>query len=63
MQFKEVIGHEDIKKKLIQAKKDGRVSHAQLILGPEGTHKLGLAIAYAQFLNCENPSENDSCGV
>lgn len=63
MQFKEVIGHDDVKRKLIQAKKDGRVSHAQLILGPEGTHKLGLAIAYAQFLNCENPSENDSCGV
>ena len=62
MRFRDVIGHEEVKKKLIQAKKDGRVSHAQLILGPEGSHKLAMAIAYAQFLNCENPSETDSCG-
>lgn len=63
MQFKDVIGHADIKRKLIQTVKDMRVSHAQLVYGPEGTHKIALAIAYAQFINCENPSENDSCGV
>lgn len=40
-----------------------RVSHAQLFIGPEGCGKLALAFAYAQYLNCENPSESDSCGV
>lgn len=63
MQFKDVIGHSEIKRKLIQTVKDKRISHAQLIYGPEGTHKIALAIAYAQYINCENPSENDSCGV
>ncbi len=63
MQFKDVIGHAEIKRKLIQTIKDKRVSHAQLVLGPEGTHKVALAIAYAQFINCENPAEKDSCGV
>jgi DNA polymerase-3 subunit delta' len=43
--------------------KEGRVSHAQLFLGPEGSGKLALAIAYAQYLNCKSPTEIDSCGV
>lgn len=63
MQFKDVIGHAEVKRKLIQTIKDKRVSHAQLVLGPEGTHKIALAIAYAQYINCENQGETDSCGV
>lgn len=63
MQFKEVIGHKKIKEKLIQTVKENRVSHAQLFLGAEGSGTLALAIAYAQFLSCENKQENDSCGV
>ena len=62
MQFKEIKGYDSIKKKLIQTVKSNRVSHAQLFLGPEGNAKLALAIAYAQYINCENPAE-DSCGV
>ncbi|MBR5604647.1 MAG: DNA polymerase III subunit delta [Bacteroidales bacterium] len=62
MLFSQIIGHEDIKKKLIQSVKDNRVAHAQLFLGPEGTGKLALAIAYAQYINCTNKKENDSCG-
>ncbi|MBR4156113.1 MAG: DNA polymerase III subunit delta' [Bacteroidales bacterium] len=63
MLFSQIIGHEDIKKKLIQSVKDNRVAHAQLFLGPEGTGKLALAIAYAQYINCTDKKENDSCGV
>ena len=63
MLFSEIIGHEDIKKKLVQSVKDNRVAHAQLFLGPEGSGKLALAIAYAQYINCANRTENDSCGV
>ena len=62
MLFSQIIGHEDIKKKLIQSVKENRVAHAQLFLGPEGTGKLALAIAYAQYINCTNKKENDSCG-
>ncbi len=62
MLFSQIIGHEDIKKKLIQSVKDNRIAHAQLFLGPEGNGKLALAIAYAQYINCSNKKENDSCG-
>jgi len=66
MQFSEIIGQEVIKKKLIQTVLDQRVSHAQLFFGPEGNEKLALAIAYAQFINCQNRSSGihpDSCGI
>lgn len=63
MQFKEVIGQKNIKEKLINTIKENRVSHAQLFLGSEGSGNLALAIAYAQYISCENKLENDSCGV
>ncbi|MBD1433323.1 hypothetical protein H8B06_10830 [Sphingobacterium sp. DN00404] len=63
MQFKDIIGHRTIKAHLVQTVKDNRVSHAQLFLGPEGSGSLALAVAYAQYINCEKPSENDSCGA
>lgn len=63
MLFADVIGHEDLKKRLIQSVKESRVSHAQLFLGPEGSGKMPLALAYAQYINCTNRSESDSCGV
>lgn len=63
MLFSDIIGHEDIKNKLIQSVKDNRVAHAQLFLGNEGTGKLALALAYAQYINCTNKGENDSCGI
>ena len=63
MQFKDIIGQHTIKMHLVQTVKDTRVSHAQLFLGPEGSGSLALAVAYAQYINCENPLENDSCGT
>lgn len=63
MLFSEIIGQEELKKRLIQSVKEGRVSHAQLFLGSEGCGKLPLALAYAQYINCTNRSESDSCGV
>ena len=63
MKFADIIGQAEVKKKLLQTVKENRVSHAQLFFGTEGTGKLALAIAYAQYINCENKSETDSCGV
>jgi DNA polymerase-3 subunit delta' len=64
MQFSDIIGQEEVKKHLIQTIKENRISHAQLFLGPEGSGGLALALAYAQFISCENRSaeQNDSCG-
>ncbi|RLD52521.1 MAG: DNA polymerase III subunit delta [Bacteroidetes bacterium] len=63
MFFKDIAGHKAIKQKLIGAVQQNRVSHALLFSGPEGNGKLSLAIAFAQYLSCENKSENDSCGT
>lgn len=62
MLFKEIIGQKNIKQRLIQTVSDGRISHAQLFLAPEGAGGLALAIAYAQYISCPNRSESDSCG-
>ncbi len=62
MQFKDIVGQETVKAHLIKTVKDGRISHAQLFLGPEGSGSLALAVAYAQYICCEQPLENDSCG-
>lgn len=62
MQFKEIIGQETIKQQLIQTVAENRVSHAQLFLSCEGSGALPLAIAYAQYINCLEPTPQDSCG-
>ncbi len=41
---------------------DGRIPHAQLFYGPEGSGNLAIALAYAQFLNCRDRQADDSCG-
>ncbi|GHT80168.1 DNA polymerase III subunit delta [Bacteroidia bacterium] len=63
MLFAQIIGHEVLKQKLIHAAEQGRISHAQLFVGNEGRGTLALATAYAQYLNCANPTPTDSCGV
>ena len=63
MLFKEIIGNSSVKKQLIEAVRNNRISHAQLFSGKSGSAKLALALAYAQFLNCENRTAVDSCGI
>ncbi len=63
MLFKEITGQQTVKKRLIQTVNDSRVSHAQLFFGPEGSGKLALAIAYAQYINCKDRTEEDACGT
>jgi len=63
MQFKDIIGQQAIKEHLIQTVKENRISHAQLFLSCDGSGALGLAIAYAQYINCLNKTATDSCGT
>jgi len=63
MQFNQIVGQAAIKQRLVNTVIENRVSHAQLFLGPEGSGSLALAVAYAQFLSCEDKQPDDSCGV
>ena len=63
MRFCEIIGQDEVKKQLRQAVREGRIAHAQLFTGISGVGKLGLALAYAQYIACPNRTEVDSCGV
>lgn len=62
MLFREIIGQEEVKQKLRQSVRDGRIAHAQLLTGESGVGKLALALAYAQYVNCPNRGEEDACG-
>ena len=63
MQFKDVIGQDAIKQRLITSVRENRVPHAQLFLGSVGSGTLPLALAYAQYILCPNRTATDSCGV
>lgn len=62
MQFSEILGHSHIKKHLIYSADAGRIPHAQLFVGPEGSGVLPMAIAYAQYILCRNSNGENSGG-
>jgi DNA polymerase-3 subunit delta' len=63
MNFSQIPGQTEVINKLLRSVKEERVSHAQLFTGPEGCGSLALALAYAQYISCENKTPNDSCGI
>ncbi|MBC2843877.1 ATP-binding protein [Winogradskyella flava] len=68
MQFSEVLGQNHIKNHLSTSVDAGRIAHAQLFVGPEGSGTLPMALAYAQYILCgntngENTGGNDSCNL
>ncbi|MEE1183162.1 MAG: hypothetical protein UHZ06_01595, partial [Paludibacteraceae bacterium] len=62
MQFKDIIGQQPIKQRIIGLIQENRLPHALLLWGNEGIGKLGLSIALAQYLLCSNRQEGDACG-
>lgn len=68
MLFEDILGQEYIKKHLTQSVDNGRIPHAQLFVGPEGSGTLPMAIAYAQYILCvnaqgENNTGNQTCNL
>ena len=53
VQFEKGIGQKEIKEQLIQMVQHNRLSHALLFLGKEGSGALALALAFAQYIVCE----------
>ncbi|MBL7811728.1 MAG: hypothetical protein JNL57_05850 [Bacteroidetes bacterium] len=62
MLFADIPGQDALKNRLRSGRSTGRVPHAQLFLGAEGSGNLALALAYLQYLHCSEVSETDSCG-
>jgi DNA polymerase-3 subunit delta' len=68
MLFSEILGQSHIKSHLTRSADAGRIPHAQLFIGPEGSGTLPAAIAYAQYILCtntdgENKNGNTACNV
>ncbi len=66
MLFSEVLGLPHIKNHLTTTANRGRIPHAQLFTGNHGSGLLPMAIAYSQYILCnnrndENIGENTSC--
>jgi DNA polymerase-3 subunit delta' len=53
MQFSTIIGQKETKQQLIELVQQNRLSHALLFLGNEGSGALPLALAFAQYIVCE----------
>ena len=62
MHFTRVVGQQKLKKRLISEVNSGKIGHAQMFLGKPGYGGLALALAFVQYLFCENREETDSCG-
>lgn len=68
MLFSDILGQTHIKNHLTTSANYGRIPHAQLFVGKEGVGTLAMAIAYAQYVICnnvegENNSDNNSCNL
>ena len=68
MRFSQILGQDYIKNHLVKSASSGRIPHAQLFVGPEGCGTLPMAIAYAQYILCqnsgnENEGGNESCNL
>lgn len=63
MQFKELIGQQEVHQHLADMVQHNRLSHALIFLGKEGNGALGAALAFAQYVVCEAKTDSDSCGV
>ena len=68
MLFSEILGQNEVKQLLTRSVASGRIPHAQLFIGPEGSGTLPMAIAYAQYILCnntngENTQGNEACNL
>ena len=62
MLFNEIIGHTETKALLLRAVQTNHLAHALLFDGPAGSANLALALAMAQYVNCEDKQPQDACG-
>jgi len=59
--FRDVVNQDHAILLFRSAVRAGKVGHAYLLVGPKGVGRRTLALAFAQFLNCDRP-DGDACG-
>lgn len=62
MLFKDILGLSHIKNHLASSADAGRIPHAQMFVGPEGSGTLPMALAYMQYVVCGNTNRENSGG-
>ncbi|QJD78417.1 DNA polymerase III subunit [Spirosoma rhododendri] len=67
MQFSDIVGQDAVRQLLVRAVQTNHLAHALLFDGPTGGANLALALALAQYVNCEDKQGSgtptaDSCG-
>ena len=55
----DVIGQKDAWARLTQMVREERLPHAMMLCGPQGSGKMALALAFANYLLCRNHTEED----
>ena len=62
MLFEDILGQNHIKNHLTHSVDNGRIPHAQLFVGNEGSGTLSMALAYAQYILCSNNGGENNIG-
>ena len=62
MTFSDIIGQDEVKEHLVRLARENKLPHAIMLCGPKGAGKLPLALAFAQMLLCQHPTEQGACG-
>jgi len=61
--WSDIIGQEEVKLHLIRLLAENKLPHAIMFCGPKGAGKLPLALAFAQVLLCQHPTDDGACGT
>ncbi|MDE5787308.1 MAG: DNA polymerase III subunit delta, partial [Bacteroidaceae bacterium] len=62
MLFRDIVGQEEVIRQLTRQVSEGRLPHALMLCGPEGSGKLPIALVLARYLLCESPENGEPCG-
>ena len=63
MTFNDIIGQEEVKVHLARLLQEQKLPHAIMFCGPRGAGKLPLALAFAQMLLCQHPTDAGASGT